>query len=86
MCARYVPHWSRIRRDLVSQRTCLHVRTHAGQTLDEVDGAAEIAWVQPRILDRSQIGSLATRLHSWSDSVSNLVTSMRAEAPELFAA
>ena len=51
-----------------------------------MDGAAEIAWVQPRILDRSQIGSLATRLHSWSDSVSNLVTSMRAEAPELFAA
>ena len=62
---------------------CTYART---QTLDEVDSAAEIAWVQPRILDRSQIGSLATRLHSWSDSVSNLVTSMRTEAPELFAA
>ena len=56
------------------------------QTLDEVDGFADVTWVQPRILSREQIASLASRLHNWSDSVSSLVTTMRGQAPELFLA
>lgn len=53
------------------------------QQLDEVDGVVEVSWVQPRILHREQIASLAERLQAWSESVETLVTSIRADAPEL---
>jgi hypothetical protein len=51
-----------------------------------VDGVADIQWVQPRVLDRTQISALAVRLHTWSDSVAGVVGTIRTEAPELFAA
>ncbi|KAG8893493.1 26S proteasome regulatory subunit [Tulasnella sp. 408] len=41
-------------------------------TLDQVDQKAQISWVQPRVLSRAQIGSLADRLERWSQSLSNV--------------
>jgi 26S proteasome regulatory subunit N9 len=34
-------------------------------SLDQVDETVKIEWVQPRVLDREQIGSLAKRLEGW---------------------
>lgn len=41
-------------------------------TLDQVDQKAQITWVQPRVLSRTQISSLAERLERWSQSLSNV--------------
>ena len=41
-------------------------------TLDEIDQKAHITWVQPRVLDREQIGALAERLKAWTDKLKNV--------------
>lgn len=33
--------------------------------MDQVDEKAQITWVQPRVLSRTQIGDLAKRLDAW---------------------
>lgn len=40
-------------------------------TIDEVDQVVYITWVQPRVLNVSQIGQMATRLKLWSEGVKN---------------
>ncbi|THH04133.1 hypothetical protein EW145_g5747 [Phellinidium pouzarii] len=49
-------------------------------SLDEVGQTAQINWVQPRVLDREQIGVLADRLKAWTDK---LKTVEQRIAPEL---
>ncbi|KAE9383471.1 hypothetical protein BT96DRAFT_951309, partial [Gymnopus androsaceus JB14] len=34
-------------------------------SMDQVDQKAQITWVQPRVLSRTQIGDLAKRLDGW---------------------
>ncbi|KAL5478831.1 RPN9 [Sanghuangporus weigelae] len=41
-------------------------------SLDEIDQTAHITWVQPRVLDREQIGALADRLKAWTDKLKNV--------------
>lgn len=41
-------------------------------SLDQVDEKAVITWVQPRVLSREQIGSLATRLEQWVDKLNKM--------------
>ncbi|KAF8200203.1 hypothetical protein BJ912DRAFT_898190 [Pholiota molesta] len=41
-------------------------------SLDQVDEKALITWVQPRVLSREQIGSLAKRLEEWVDKLSKV--------------
>lgn len=51
-------------------------------SLDQVEQNAIITWVQPRVLSREQIGSLAKRLEGWVDKL-NLVE--QRIAPEVLA-
>ncbi|GAA5962949.1 hypothetical protein JCM21900_005354 [Sporobolomyces salmonicolor] len=53
-------------------------------TLDQVSSTATISWVQPRVLDRSQIDGLRTRLVEWTDKVTAVGEFARSQAPELF--
>ena len=41
-------------------------------SLDQVEEKALITWVQPRVLSREQIGTLAKRLELWVDKLSNM--------------
>ena len=35
--------------------------------MDQVDGSVEVSWVQPRVLDQTQIEMLSSQLSQWSD-------------------
>jgi len=37
--------------------------------IDQVEESVHVSWVQPRVLDRSQLGSLANKLDKWCDSI-----------------
>lgn len=53
-------------------------------SIDEVDQAITIKWVQPRVLDMSQISKMDERLQKWTGNVSQLLTFIQNEtAPEL---
>lgn len=41
-------------------------------SLDQVEGKAQITWVQPRVLSREQIGGLAKRLEEWVDKLNTV--------------
>lgn len=41
-------------------------------SLDQVEEKALITWVQPRVLSREQIGSLAGRLEQWVDKLNKV--------------
>ncbi|KAJ3226577.1 26S proteasome regulatory subunit [Clydaea vesicula] len=47
--------------------------------LDEIDQIVQISWVQPRVLDRNQIGSLRDHLAQWSGSVREHVLRLESE-------
>lgn len=46
-------------------------------SIDQVDSAVTIVWVQPRVLNMQQIGSMHTRLLEWSTEVKKLENHMR---------
>ncbi|BGP27334.1 26S proteasome regulatory subunit [Rhodotorula toruloides] len=53
-------------------------------TLDACSSVASITWVQPRVLDKTQIGGLKDRLGEWADKVQAQGAFARGVAPELF--
>lgn len=54
-------------------------------TIDQVSSSASINWVQPRVLDKNQVKSLASRLNEWRSKVENVAVDVNSQAPELFA-
>ncbi|CAH8609109.1 unnamed protein product [Schistosoma rodhaini] len=40
--------------------------------IDEVNQCVSLTWLQPRVLDKEQIGSMCTRLKEWSSTVENM--------------
>ncbi|TPX57290.1 hypothetical protein SpCBS45565_g08236 [Spizellomyces sp. 'palustris'] len=44
--------------------------------IDEVDQIVMVTWVQPRVLDKTQIGTIRDRLGEWSDKVKERVISL----------
>ena len=38
-------------------------------SLDQVDSTVDIKWVQPRVLDKSQLETLARQFEQWSEGV-----------------
>ncbi|TPX52139.1 hypothetical protein SeMB42_g01633 [Synchytrium endobioticum] len=54
--------------------------------IDEVDQVVEISWVQPRVLDKNQIDTIAARLAEWSSNVKSRVVDLESDstASEVF--
>ncbi|GAA5915253.1 hypothetical protein JCM6882_003384 [Rhodosporidiobolus microsporus] len=52
-------------------------------TLDQVSSYVSISWVQPRVLDRTQIDGLRARLAEWTDKVAAVEMGAREGAGEL---
>lgn len=58
-------------------------------SLDQVSSTVDITWVQPRVLEGSQLDTLATQFKAWTASVGKTeesVDQLRAEAKHLVAA
>ena len=58
-------------------------------SLDQVSGTADITWVQPRVLEGSQLDLLAQQFTTWQDAVGKTgleVEEQRARANEAVAA
>lgn len=54
-------------------------------SLDQVKQVASLNWVQPRVLDSTQLSSMKQRLQDWTASVQQTATAMTTLTPELFA-
>lgn len=52
-------------------------------SLDGVDQTVTIDWVQPRVLDAAQMGSLAMRLEGWADKVDETAKYLEGQTLEL---
>jgi len=54
--------------------------------IDEVEKSVQIKWVQPRVLDRSQIAKIRDRLRAWSATVHETANHLQKTAPALLGA
>ena len=50
--------------------------------IDEVDQKFDVAWVQPRVLQMSQIELMSERLTSWTGTVGKPLAFLEDETPE----
>ncbi|KAK3313929.1 hypothetical protein B0H66DRAFT_523253 [Apodospora peruviana] len=55
-------------------------------TIDQVDEVAHINWVQPKVLDMTQIGNMRQRLQDWDSSVNQLGNWIEAVGQDVWAA
>eukprot|EP00050_Salpingoeca_kvevrii_P006757 m.291448 g.291448 ORF g.291448 m.291448 type:complete len:372 (+) comp12470_c0_seq1:63-1178(+) len=53
-------------------------------TIDEVEQAALLHWVQPRVLSIQQLAGMRDKLAAWIDKVDTVALDMEQRAPELF--
>ncbi|KAJ1970461.1 26S proteasome regulatory subunit [Dimargaris xerosporica] len=53
-------------------------------SIDQVEQAVNLEWVQPRFLDKTQIKAMAEQLDQWKDKVHQMVVQMEQQSPELF--
>ncbi|KAI0389012.1 hypothetical protein F5Y17DRAFT_158748 [Xylariaceae sp. FL0594] len=54
-------------------------------TIDQVDEVVNFTWVQPRVLDMSQIASMSQRLGEWGDNVNKLGNWIEASGQDIWA-
>ncbi|KAI1371914.1 hypothetical protein F4677DRAFT_434022 [Hypoxylon crocopeplum] len=54
-------------------------------TIDEVDELVNFTWVQPRILDMTQIASMSQRLGEWGENVNKLGNWIEASGQDIWA-
>ncbi|KAI1297199.1 26S proteasome non-ATPase regulatory subunit 13 [Halotydeus destructor] len=52
-------------------------------TIDEVEQNVHLTWVQPRVLDKAQIGSLRSKLDNWCRDVQKMERLMEGRAKEM---
>ena len=50
--------------------------------VDQVDGTLRVTWVQPRVLQSSQISLMKERLQTWTGTVNNTLQFLENETPE----
>ena len=50
--------------------------------LDQVDGTLRVTWVQPRVLQTSQINLMKDRLQNWCGTVNKTLNFLESETPE----
>ncbi|PQE31731.1 proteasome regulatory particle subunit protein [Rutstroemia sp. NJR-2017a WRK4] len=55
-------------------------------TIDQVDEIARINWVQPKVLDMTQIDNMRTRLQEWDSSVNSLGNWIESKGQDVWAA
>ena len=55
-------------------------------SIDQVGEVARINWVQPKVLDKSQIVGMRTRLKEWDGSVHRLGTWIEKKGQDVWAA
>jgi 26S proteasome regulatory subunit N9 len=55
-------------------------------TIDQVDGVAQITWVQPKVLDMKQIAAMRQRLLDWDSSVNQLGNWIESAGKDVWAA
>lgn len=53
-------------------------------SIDQVDSIVRVSWVQPRVLENSQITELVTRLDEWGKKVNSTLLYVEEQTPELF--
>lgn len=51
--------------------------------IDQVAGVVNMSWVLPRVLNRQQIGGMATTLDNWMASVTSMEKLMETRAAEI---
>lgn len=51
--------------------------------IDEVEQKVSITWVQPRVLDKKQIGTMADRFENWCKDVKNVSKIIEKDAEEI---
>jgi len=51
--------------------------------IDEVAGKVQMTWVQPRVLDREQIGTMVARLDGWKSEITKLETMVEKNAADI---
>ncbi|CAO3630164.1 unnamed protein product [Cunninghamella echinulata] len=54
-------------------------------SIDQVDQLVTVNWVQPRVLDKSQIDGMRQRLEDWSNQVKKISTFVSQQGGEVFA-
>ena len=52
--------------------------------IDQVSKVVRVKWVQPRVLNPSQITALRDRLQTWATQVDDTIRFMESSSPELF--
>jgi 26S proteasome regulatory subunit N9 len=51
--------------------------------IDQVSGAVDMTWVQPRVLDKQQVKIMTKKIESWSTAVSNMELMIENQAGEI---
>jgi len=51
--------------------------------IDQVEESVHVSWVQPRVLDRSQLGSLANKLDKWCNSITMMEKLIESNAGDI---
>lgn len=52
-------------------------------SIDQVDQQVHVTWVQPRVLDRGQIGIMKTKMDSWAEEVSKIELLVETRASDI---
>lgn len=52
-------------------------------SIDQVQGVVNMTWVQPRVLDRQQIGGMVKTLDTWMNSITKLEQLIEERAAEI---
>nr|SVE71668.1 EOG090X05V9 [Daphnia similis] len=52
-------------------------------TIDQVDSIAHFTWVQPRVLDKTQLSSMMTRLENWCKDIESVETLVETKANDI---
>jgi 26S proteasome regulatory subunit N9 len=54
-------------------------------SIDQVDQLVVVTWVQPRVLDKSQIDGMRRKLEDWNNQVKKISTFVGQQGGEVFA-
>jgi len=52
-------------------------------SIDQVEGKCHMTWVQPRVLDRDQLGTMQKKLEMWCTDVSNMEKLVEVKAQDI---